>query len=157
MVFALSFHSVIEGLALSLEEDASGVWLNFGALAMHKFVIAFAVGIELIAVQASRLNYAVSILVFSLAPALGVTVGMVITREGGGGEGSIDDFAIQVLQGIATGTILYVVFFEIFPKARQIGGAGFRSVLAMTLGFGAFLPSLLFRERARILFTSIDF
>ncbi len=48
--------------------------------------------------------------------------------------------------GIATGTIVYVVFFEIFPKAREIGGSGFRSVLAMALGFGAFLPSLLFRK-----------
>ncbi len=101
MVFALSFHSVIEGLALSLEDDASGVWLNFGALCMHKFVIAFAVGVELIAVQASRINYVISMLVFSLAPALGIMVGMIITRDNGGkGGDSIDDFAIQILQGL---------------------------------------------------------
>merc|ERR1712223_2251324 len=26
--------------------------------------------------------------------------------------------------GIATGTIVYVVFFEIFPKAKSVGGTG---------------------------------
>ncbi len=53
VVFALSFHSVIEGLALGLEDDIPGIWVNFGALALHKFVIAFAVGIELVSVHVS--------------------------------------------------------------------------------------------------------
>ena len=30
VVMALSFHSTIEGLALALEDEASGVWLNTG-------------------------------------------------------------------------------------------------------------------------------
>ena len=37
------------GLALSLEPEVSGVWLNTAATALHKFVIAFSVGVELIA------------------------------------------------------------------------------------------------------------
>lgn len=51
VVFALSFHSVIEGIALALESESSGVWMNFGALASHKFIIAFSVGAELISVK----------------------------------------------------------------------------------------------------------
>jgi len=54
VVLALSFHSVVEGLALSLERDANGVWMNFGALATHKFVIAFAVGVELLSAQVKK-------------------------------------------------------------------------------------------------------
>ena len=38
-----------KGLALSLESEAEGVWLNTGATALHKFVISFSVGVELIA------------------------------------------------------------------------------------------------------------
>ena len=56
VVCALSFHSVIEGLALGLEEDDSGVWMSFAAVAMHKFVIAFSVGVELLAAEVSK-NY----------------------------------------------------------------------------------------------------
>ena len=48
VVASLSFHSVIAGLTLGLEKETSGVWINFGAIAMHKFVIAFSVGVELV-------------------------------------------------------------------------------------------------------------
>ena len=37
------------GLALSLEAEVAGVWLNTAATSLHKFVIAFSVGVELIA------------------------------------------------------------------------------------------------------------
>ena len=53
MVASLSFHSVIAGLTLGLEKETSGVWINFAAIAMHKFVIAFSVGIELVTSRVS--------------------------------------------------------------------------------------------------------
>jgi zinc transporter ZupT len=45
---ALSLHSVVEGMALGLETQTSGVWMNFGALATHKTVIALSLGAELV-------------------------------------------------------------------------------------------------------------
>ena len=51
MVTSLSFHSVIAGLTLGLEKETAGVWINFGAIALHKFVIAFSVGVELVTSQ----------------------------------------------------------------------------------------------------------
>ena len=53
VVVSLSFHSVLAGLALGLEEDESGVWISFAAIALHKFVIAFSVGIELVTSEVS--------------------------------------------------------------------------------------------------------
>ena len=53
VVASLSFHSVIAGLTLGLEKETSGVWINFGAIALHKFVIAFSVGVELVISQVS--------------------------------------------------------------------------------------------------------
>ena len=49
VVAALSFHSVIEGMTLGLEDDDSGIWMSFLAISLHKFVIAFSVGVELLA------------------------------------------------------------------------------------------------------------
>ena len=147
VVFALSFHSVVEGLALGLEGESGGVWLNTGATALHKFVIAFSVGVELITNRLNMMTYTISIVVFSIAPALGALIGILLT------ELSFDcsaqeriDLPLQILQGIATGTVLYVVFFEIIPKGKQVGGTGKQHILAMTLGFAIFLPSLYFRE-----------
>jgi len=147
VVFALSFHSMIEGLALSLEEQAAGVWLNTGATALHKFVISFSVGVELISNKLSLFMYSISIVVFSLAPAVGSTVGILLTELSF--DSSIEskiDLPLQILQGIATGTIVYVVFFEIIPKAKSVGGTGKQHILAMILGFAIFLPSLYFHQ-----------
>lgn len=47
-VLALSFHAVFEGLAVGLEDGITNVWYLFGAIATHKLVIAFCVGIELV-------------------------------------------------------------------------------------------------------------
>ena len=51
VVVALSFHSVIEGMTLGLEEDDTGIWMSFLAISLHKFVIAFSVGVELLAAE----------------------------------------------------------------------------------------------------------
>lgn len=142
VVSALSFHSTIEGLALSLEDESAGVWLNCGATALHKFVISFSVGVELVSTKVKLVQYIISIVVFSLAPALGAGIGVAITLTSENKE--INDLPLQILQGIATGTIVYVVFFEIFPKGKQVGGTGFQHVVSMILGFAIFLPSLYF-------------
>lgn len=47
-VLALSFHAVFEGLAVGLENGVAKVWYLFGAIATHKLVIAFCVGVELV-------------------------------------------------------------------------------------------------------------
>ena len=56
------------------------------------------------------------------------------------------------IPAIATGTVIYVIFFEIFPKAKEIGGTGFQHVISMIAGFAIFLPSLLFRKCFYIIF-----
>ena len=52
-VLALSFHSIIEGFVLGIEEDSAGVWMTAVATSLHKFVMAFSVGIELISNKVS--------------------------------------------------------------------------------------------------------
>ena len=47
---------------------------------------------------------------------------------------------------LAAGTILYVVFFEIVPRAKDVGATGIEQVTAMTAGFAVFLPTMLIRE-----------
>lgn len=40
-----------------------------------------------------------------------------------------------LLQGLATGTLLYVVFFEILERQRAGGHSGLRQYLAVLVGF----------------------
>ena len=48
---------------------------------------------------------------------------------------NVNNTALIVLQGIATGSLLYVVFFEILEKERQKAVPGLLQVIAMSLGF----------------------
>ena len=52
----------------------------------------------------------------------------------------------KVVMALAAGTILYVVFFEIVPRAKEVGATGVEQVAAMTAGFAVFLPTMLIRE-----------
>ena len=127
VVMALSFHSTIEGLALALEDEASGVWLNTGLLKfwlsldfgfiwwifrrncssqichfllrwngaglqqgcsfvlllnlyIHDLSVCVWSRIIKMIIKVSLLMYCISIVVFSLAPALGSTVGIILTE-----------------------------------------------------------------------------
>lgn len=42
-----------------------------------------------------------------------------------------------LMQGVAAGTLLYVVFFEVLEPQRASRHAGIRQLLAVTAGFGA--------------------
>ena len=54
VVAALSFHSVIEGMTIGLEDESTDVWMSFLAVSLHKFVIAFSVGVELLAAEVAH-------------------------------------------------------------------------------------------------------
>lgn len=97
----------------------------------------------MMSVGVDRLNSFVSMAVFAGAPALGFAIGHFIYDSTEHGSSSL---AVQIIMALATGTILYVVFFEILPKAKDIGATGFQQVLAMVVGFGVFLPTLLLRK-----------
>ena len=55
-VLALSLHAVFEGLAVGLEDTTAGVWTLFAAIASHKFVISFCMGVELVSVSGTTFS-----------------------------------------------------------------------------------------------------
>lgn len=72
VIIALSLHEVLEGLAVGLQKSQSGVLQLFAAIASHKFVISFCVGLELSTNGVGLLVHVVYILVFSLVTPLGM-------------------------------------------------------------------------------------
>uniref|UniRef100_A0A2M4A679 Putative zinc transporter zip1-like isoform x2 n=1 Tax=Anopheles triannulatus TaxID=58253 RepID=A0A2M4A679_9DIPT len=115
IVLALSIHELFEGLAVGLERSPSAVWLLFGAVASHKFVIAFCVAFELL-VAAVRFRVAVAyIFVYSVVSPLGIAIGIALSSVGNDTNQTIEVVSV-ILQGLASGTLLYVIFFEILAK-----------------------------------------
>ncbi|XP_050095550.1 zinc transporter ZIP1-like [Anopheles aquasalis] len=115
IVLALSIHELFEGLAVGLERSPSAVWILFGAVASHKFVIAFCVAFELL-VAAVRFRVAIAyIFVYSVVSPLGIAIGIALSSVGNDANQTIEVVSV-ILQGLASGTLLYVIFFEILAK-----------------------------------------
>lgn len=70
-VLALSFHAVFEGLAVGLENSRQRVWYLFAAIATHKLVIAFCVGVELVTSKTKTLFVFIYIGTFAIVTPLG--------------------------------------------------------------------------------------
>ncbi|XP_023312966.1 zinc transporter ZIP1-like [Anoplophora glabripennis] len=70
-VLALSFHAVFEGLAVGLEGSVDKVWYLFAAIATHKLVIAFCVGVELVTSKTKVLLVLLYIGTFAIVTPLG--------------------------------------------------------------------------------------
>ncbi|XP_017050186.1 zinc transporter ZIP1 [Drosophila ficusphila] len=128
IILALSLHELFEGMAIGLEMSVSTVWFMFGAVAAHKLVLAFCVGMELLVARTRSSLAIVYLVTFSIVTPIGIGVGLGISQQVAAGQPSLPS---GVLQGIACGTLLYVVFFEILTESH----AGWRALLAAVAGF----------------------
>ncbi|XP_077290643.1 zinc/iron regulated transporter-related protein 88E isoform X2 [Arctopsyche grandis] len=132
LLFALTIHAVLEGLAVGLQESSVKVYLLLGAIASHKLVVGFCLGAELISIHIEKLwVHILAIFTFSFGSALGIGFGMIIEDT--------DEYwtksALGVMQSLAGGTLLYVTLIEVLPRERARWHRGPR--IAGSLQFGA--------------------
>lgn len=123
IVLALSVHELFEGLAVGLESGAATVWYMFGAVSAHKFVIAFCIGVELVTSLKTKLVI-IYVFTFAVVSPIGIGIGIIVSNM----EQSSTALASVILQGIATGTLLYVVFFEILQADKKSGLKQYSSI-----------------------------
>ena len=141
-VLGLSFHMIFEGLAVGLEESPADVWKMFTAISCHKFVITFCVALELLQNGISRLVFASFLVTFSIISPLGIGIGVAVSALGG----EQDPVLIAVLQGLAGGTILYVVMFEVLNREKAKEISGLMQLFGIMIGFTAMLLLDVFGE-----------
>lgn len=132
LMVALSLHSIFEGLAVGLQHKTEEVVSIFAALLVHKSILSFCLGMNLVQ---SRLSYAGvvrSILFFALTAPVGIGIGIGIMDL----WSSTTSLLVQgILTGIACGTFLYVVFFEVLPSEFNCHEHRLLKVLFLLLGF----------------------
>ncbi|XP_043225708.1 zinc transporter ZIP1-like [Amphibalanus amphitrite] len=134
LVLALSLHSVIEGLAIGLQESSDQLLQLFAAVGIHKGILGFSLGLSL--VRDGSLSFCrmlTSALVFSGASPLGLGIGWAVTDAGSSLAG---DTANAVLQGVACGTFLYITFFEVLPHEFRDNTDRLLRTLFVVIGFG---------------------
>jgi len=133
VVLALSIHDLFEGMALGVASRQSSAWFLLLAFASHKWVISGTLGLKWARSALRPLIAVLYMTVFCGVSPIGIGIGMALTdpRQ----EESANGAALIVVQGIATGSLLYVVFFEILEKERQKSIPGLVQVLGASFGF----------------------
>lgn len=134
LVAILSIHSVIEGLAIGLQTKASSLLSISFAVVFHKSLMAFSMGNNLVQSGYSAKRVFIGALIFALASPIGIATGIIMkeTRRG-------NDIVNGVLQGIATGTFLFITFFEVLSKEFSNHLYRISKTIAFLLGYGCIL------------------
>ncbi|XP_055546248.1 zinc transporter ZIP1 [Wyeomyia smithii] len=138
LLLALVVHSLLEGLAIGVQDTAPKVMLLLGAVSAHKYVVGFCLGVEICSHgNRKRLSHILQILTFSIGSVAGIGVGMVLDDIGQ----TFNMLVIPVLQGVAGGTLLYVTVSEVLPRERgkrsimRSRQVGLLQLFAVILGF----------------------
>lgn len=132
LLTALSLHSVFEGLAVGLQQKADDVIGIFVALLIHKSILSFCLGMNLIQSKLSHGGMIRSIVFFSLTAPVGIGLGIAIIDL----WDTKSSLLVQgILTGIACGTFLYVTFFEVLPSEFNTHEHRLLKVLFLLLGF----------------------
>ena len=133
VIVALSIHAIFEGMAVGLEESTTDVWMLSLAIGVHKFVIVFCLGVEMAQGNVKRLLQIIYVAIFAFISPVGTLIGLYVsdvlsvsnpTQAG----------ILGILQAIAAGTLVYVVFFQLLGKERHKDIKPLLALLFIVLG-----------------------
>ncbi|KAL0125439.1 hypothetical protein PUN28_004513 [Cardiocondyla obscurior] len=114
LALALTVHAILEGLAIGLQTKIAEVLLLTGAVASHKFVVGFCLGLELAGVSKSIPKLILVIFIFAIGSVVGIGIGMLTFQV----DTEWSNIILPILQGLAGGTLLYVTVSEVLPRER---------------------------------------
>ncbi|VDN01475.1 unnamed protein product [Thelazia callipaeda] len=133
-ILAISFHSIIEGLAFGVQSDKTRIITLFISLMVHKVIVAFSVGLQLARTHAHALGWvSVSMALLSVMTPLGGFIGTYV--QSSQMDTQIKALTILILQGIAVGTFIYVTFFEVLLHERDNEHPNLLKLVFMLIGF----------------------
>jgi len=131
---ALSFHSVMEGLAIGLQETSLDLWLLVGVVCAHKLVVAFSLGMELLQEGLKRAPFLAAMITFSLSTPIGGVIGAIIISVSDG-ESAAGVIVPIILNGLAGGCILFCTFCEILERERSRPYGSLVRIMSAMAGF----------------------
>ncbi|CAG2117403.1 unnamed protein product [Medioppia subpectinata] len=145
IISAFSIHSIFDGISIGVKTTRPEIWTMFIAIASHKFMISLILGIEIYEKCHNFLLVVFQMILFSIMSPIGI-ITVILTENSYDINGEDNPFTI-FLSAMASGTILYIVFFEILQKERATKLKPIVQFLAIFIGFGLmFLVTITIRE-----------
>ena len=113
LIFILSIHSIIVGIALGTEMLISQSMIIAIAVLAHKGSAAFALGISMLKSKIDKAKIIKIIAMFSIMTPFGVLIGILLSHVL---EGKAVEFSIAMFDALAAGTFLYIAIMDIFNE-----------------------------------------
>uniref|UniRef100_A0A914EP87 Uncharacterized protein n=1 Tax=Acrobeloides nanus TaxID=290746 RepID=A0A914EP87_9BILA len=130
----MSLHSILEGIALGVQDNRIGIITLFVSLIIHKGIEAFSVGLQITKSNSKRACMVTStIIIYALMTPVGSMLGVMLTNLNL--DPVLRDGSIVVLEGLAGGTFIYVTFFEILAQERANNHSNLLQLNAIIVGF----------------------
>ncbi|GMT27517.1 hypothetical protein PFISCL1PPCAC_18814, partial [Pristionchus fissidentatus] len=131
---AMSFHSVLEGFALGVQDTTSGIITLFVSLLLHKAVEAFSVGLQVSKGNTNRMKAVIgTIVIYAMMTPIGSLLGAGLQGA------SIDPVhklgAVLLFESMAAGTFIYVTFLEVLAREKDNEYNSLEQLLAIFTGF----------------------
>lgn len=132
---AISFHSLLEGFALGVQESSAAIYALFFSLLIHKAVEAFGVGIQISKGHGSNKVkiVAITILIYALMTPIGSILGTVLLNSEG--TSLLKEGAMLLLESLAAGTFVYVTFIEILAYEKSNRFNKMKQLVSIISGF----------------------
>ncbi len=116
-VFALSLHSLLEGLGMSGKSEISELNAFLGGLFAHKWIEAFALGVTVVSAKFSRLEAFLLMTFYGILTPVGILLGIAadaLTSSTSSAD-SYSLFVSVICNGLASGSFLFVSCIEMIP------------------------------------------
>ena len=123
--FAVAIHSILLGVALGSQADASIGALHalYIAIVLHQFVEGVSLGAIVNSVDLSMTKVAIFVVTFGLAVSIGVVIGILVTEFGpqteDGSPHPAEDYATGVINSLCAGIMVYVALVELAAEDFQ--------------------------------------
>ncbi|XP_046406515.1 zinc transporter ZIP3-like [Ischnura elegans] len=130
-LFAVSIHSLFEGMALGLQTDTVKILHLFLAVLIHESLVAFALGVNVAKYNLGLLTSLKYIVLVTGSIPVGIIIGILC----GTATGLYGKIISGLFQGLAAGIFIHVTFMELLPEEFLSHKNRIYKVLFFFLGF----------------------
>ncbi|XP_030854566.1 zinc transporter ZIP1-like isoform X1 [Strongylocentrotus purpuratus] len=133
LLVSLSLHGLFEGLALGLQLEEQDTIDLLIAISIHKGIESFTVLLRFAQLPGRDVLKWSCLIIFSLTSPIGIGIGISLADPSVDADGLLVN---GILQGLATGTFMFVTFVELLPA--ELAGKGDRLLkyTCLIAGFG---------------------
>mmetsp|Transcript_20619 Transcript_20619/g.28947 ORF Transcript_20619/g.28947 Transcript_20619/m.28947 type:complete len:328 (-) Transcript_20619:24-1007(-) len=110
LTLGLSFHSIFEGLALSLNGEMTGLIVFLIGICVHKAAECFAMGVNFWRSQVPVKKWVGLTITYAAVTPAGIIIGLILSETL---SGTALDIVSSILQAIAVGAFLYVAILGV--------------------------------------------